>query len=61
MRKEHKREEPWTPELVVALEDGTSQTLDMTKKHSSLILAELLKISGTGSGKSEAAGVEAAS
>ncbi|KAG8882803.1 hypothetical protein FRB97_007737 [Tulasnella sp. 331] len=43
-RKEHKKESPWAPEIVVELLDGTTKTVDMTQKHSSVILKELLEI-----------------
>jgi len=49
-RKEHKKEEPWAPEILVELLDGTTKTVDMTQKHSSVILQELLGIQGQQSG-----------
>ncbi|KAG8999871.1 hypothetical protein FRB94_005864 [Tulasnella sp. JGI-2019a] len=49
-RKEHKREEPWAPEIMVELSDGTTKTVDMTQKHSSAILNELLEIQGLETG-----------
>ncbi|KIO24900.1 hypothetical protein M407DRAFT_76403 [Tulasnella calospora MUT 4182] len=43
-RRDHLRESPWAPELRAEFADGTKSTIDMTQKHSSAILQELLNL-----------------